>query len=170
MAAIGPATAEKLLAIGIKADFTPSEYRAEAVVEGLKGKAGPGTRILLARAKEARDVLPDELRKEGASVDIVPAYETILPSHRVKEVEKMLADGTVDIITFTSSSTVTNFARMFPDRDVATLLKDVRVACIGPITAKTAQKMGLSVHIQPEHYTIDALLEAIVSHAEAMKQ
>ena len=170
VAAIGPATAERLLAMGIKADFVPSEYRAEAVIEGLKGTAGPGTRILLARAKEARDVLPEELRKEGATVDIVPAYETVLPSHRVKKVEKMLAEGAVDIITFTSSSTVTNFARMFPDRDVASLLKDVQVACIGPITAKTAQKMGLAVHIQPEHYTIDSLVDAIVSHVENMKR
>ena len=163
VAAIGSATAVELRTMGIKADFVPSEYKAESVVEGLKDCIGPGIRVLIPRAKKAREVLPDEMRKAGADVDVVPAYETILPGTRTAEIKELFENGAVDMVTFTSSSTVTNFCDMFPHTDIPKLLIGVTIACIGPITAKTAQNMGLKVHIQPELYTIDGLIESIIT-------
>jgi len=163
LAAIGPATARALQDRGLKPDLVPEEYRAEAVVEGMKDRLGPGVRILIPRAKKAREVLPLELQKTGAEVDVIPAYQTLLPQDRRPEVEALLKEGKVDLITFTSSSTVTNFAQMFPGRKPAELLKGVTVACIGPITARTARDMGLETHVQPEKYTINGLVEAILA-------
>jgi len=165
VAAIGPATADRLREMGVAADFVPSEYRAEGVVEGLKELTGPGTRMLLPRAAEAREVLPDELRKMGVTVDVTPAYRTILPTERREKVARLLSEGKVDMVTFTSSSTVSNLAAMFPHIPLAQLLKSVQVACIGPITAKTAQKHHLQTHIQPDEYTIEGLTDAIVASA-----
>ncbi len=166
VAAIGPATADRLREMGIVPDFVPSEYRAEGVVEGLKDQARPGTRMLLPRAAEAREVLPDELRKVGVTVDVAPAYRTILPNERSEEVAQLLLDGKVDLVTFTSSSTVSNLARMFPGQaSLAELLKSTHVACIGPITAKTAGKHQLNIDIQADEYTLDGLTQAIVAFA-----
>ncbi|MCF8061808.1 MAG: uroporphyrinogen-III C-methyltransferase [Deltaproteobacteria bacterium] len=162
--AIGPATAEALRARGILPDLVPDEYRAEAVVEVLGKEALEGVRVLLPRAEKARELLPMELEQRGARVDVITAYRTVKPERDTTRVRYMLERGEIDLITFTSSSTVSNFLEMFPGGEDALrdLMKRTAVACIGPITAKTAEKLGFSVDVVPPLYTIDALTEAVV--------
>ncbi|MBI4774567.1 MAG: uroporphyrinogen-III C-methyltransferase [Deltaproteobacteria bacterium] len=160
--AIGPATADAIQARGLRVDFMPSEYRAEGIIEELRPRLKPGEWILIPRAKEAREILPQKLAEAGAKVHVVTAYETVMPSDRLDEVRRRLKDHKVDMITFTSSSTVTNFIQMFEPGEAAGLLEDVIVACIGPITAETARKHGLRPRVQPEAYTIDDMVDAIL--------
>jgi uroporphyrinogen III methyltransferase/synthase len=162
--AIGPATARALERRGIRADLVPSEYRAEAVVEALGREAVKGLRILLPRAEKAREVLPKELERMGASVDVISAYRTVSPDRDTGRVRGMLEGGGIDLIAFTSSSTVTNFAAMFPGEEAGLRewMGKTTVACIGPVTAKTAEEMGFGVDLIPEAYTIDSLTDAIV--------
>jgi uroporphyrinogen III methyltransferase/synthase len=162
--AIGPKTAGAWLGFGIKPDLVPQEYRAEAIVECFKKWKMEGQKILLPRAAKAREILPHELRKMGAHVDVVPAYQTIMPGHDTSHVRKMLENGAIDMVTFTSSSTVTNFLEMFgaEGQKLKAWMKNVTIACIGPITADTARKKGLSVNIVPPHYTIESLTTRIV--------
>jgi len=164
--AIGPKTAETWHRLGIKPDLVPDEYRAEAVVECFKEQVIKGTKILLPRAERAREVLPLELREMGAEVEVVSAYRTIKPDRNTNQVREMLEQGAIDMVTFTSSSTVTNFVEMF-EADSERLkewMARVAVACIGPITAKTAQKNGFSVDLVPSEYTIEAFTESIVQY------
>ena len=164
--AIGPATAEALERRGIRPDLVPSEYRAEAVVDALGKESMTGLRVLLPRAEKAREVLPRELEKMGASVDVVPAYRTVKPDRDVSRVRGLLEQGVIDVITFTSSSTVTNFVEMFAGEEGALRewMRHTRVACIGPITARTAEQQGFSVDVMPAAYTIEALTEAVIQH------
>ena len=164
VAAIGPATAEALEARGIRPDFIPERYVAEGVVEGLlaRGKVD-GVRMLLPRAAKAREVLPDELRKAGARVDVISAYETIPAAARKDEVLERMQAGTLDCVTFGSSSTVENFLSLIP-AETLRAHPEVRLAAIGPVTARTLEAHGLPCHIMPEEYTIPALVQALVSH------
>jgi uroporphyrinogen III methyltransferase/synthase len=164
--AIGPKTAERWHELGIRPDLMPDEYRAEAIVEDFKEWKMRGARILLPRATQAREVLPDELKKMGAHVDVVSAYQTIKPEYGVEKVRKMLKEKTINMVTFTSSSTVHNFAEMFKvdSEKLVGWMKAVPVACIGPITAKTAQKKGFKVDLIPPKYTVDALAESILEY------
>ncbi len=164
LAAIGPKTAEALENRGLRLDLVPREYRAEAILEALGADGVRGLRVLLPRAMEARDILPDTLRQWGAEVDVVPAYQTVLPDHESSRVLEALRAGEVDCVTFTSSSTVTNFLRMFARDKILPVLEGVAIACIGPITAETAQKQGLTVSIMPADYTIPALASAVRDH------
>lgn len=164
VAAIGPATAEALEARGIRPDFIPERYVAEGVVEGLLARGTvDGVRMLLPRAAKAREVLPDELRKAGALVDVIAAYETIPAAARKDEVLERMQAGSLDCITFGSSSTVENFLSLIP-AETLRAHPDVRLAAIGPVTAKTLETHGLPCHIMPEEYTIPALVQALVSH------
>jgi len=164
--AIGPKTAEAIYKKGIRPDLVPDEYSAEAVVEAFKKWDVKGIRILLPRAAKAREVLPMELVKMGASVDETPAYETVKPDHDTTTVRGMLEKGEMDMVTFTSSSTVTNFVEMFREerQHLRGWMARVAVACIGPITARTAEEKGFSVSLIPEKYTIEALSSAIVQY------
>ncbi|MBN1905800.1 MAG: uroporphyrinogen-III C-methyltransferase [Deltaproteobacteria bacterium] len=164
--AIGPKTADEVKGYGIIPDMVPTEYRAEAVIIGFRRLKTDSLKILLPRAKEAREILPDELRKMGAKVDVVESYVTIMPENRVAAISKMLEAGEISMITFTSSSTVTNFMGMFGTNanQVKEWLKDVDIASIGPITSETARRLGLKITVEPESYTIDALTNAIVGH------
>lgn len=164
--AIGPATAEALEGRGIRPDLVPGEYRAEAVVEALGGENMAGARVLLPRAEKAREVLPLELEKMGASVDVVSAYRTVKPDRDVSRVRSLLEQGAIDVITFTSSSTVTNFAEIFAGEETALRewMRRAKVACIGPVTARTAEDQGFSVDVMPFSYTIEALIESVVRH------
>ncbi len=161
VAAIGPATADALRARGIAPDFIPEKYVAEGVVEGLLALGvGKGTRVLLPRAKAAREVLPDVLRGAGAQVDVIAAYETKPCAARRDEVLARMEAGTLSCVTFGSSSTVENFLSLIP----AETLKahpEVTLAAIGPVTAQTLAKHGLPCGIQPQDYTIPALAEAL---------
>jgi uroporphyrinogen III methyltransferase/synthase len=122
-----------------------------------------GKKFLLPRAAVAREVLPDTLRKMGASIDVVPAYQTISTKPSDVSFLKRLAEGGIDVITFTSSSTVTNFLDRL-DKEHHPKLKNIAIACIGPVTQKTAEDHGLKVSIVPDEYTVKALASAIETH------
>ncbi len=163
---IGPKTADAVRGYGIIPDLVPSTYRAEAVVEEFRKFRAAKLKILHPRASKARDILPDELRKMGAALDIVDVYRTIMPENKIERVYKMLEEGDIDMITFTSSSTVNNFMKMFGDKAerIKTWLKDVDIASIGPITSETVKKLGLNITVEPVDSTIDALTEVIIKH------
>ncbi|MFH1241093.1 MAG: uroporphyrinogen-III C-methyltransferase [Pseudomonadota bacterium] len=167
--AIGPKTAEYWHLMGLRPDLVPDEYRAEALVKSLKKEGAKKARILIPRAAEAREVLPEELRKMGAQVDVVTAYRTVRPVNDTSRVKEMLKSGTIDMVTFTSSSTVTNFVDMFEvgKDQLLRWMKNVVVACIGPITAGTAQEKGFSVGLIPPEYTVEALTDSIIRYFES---
>ena len=165
IATIGPATAQAVEALSLRVHAVPEEYRAEALVTVL-GEV-KGKRMLLPRAEQARVVLPKELQALGAQVDEIAAYRTVPPQvAAVQEVRTLLYEGKVDMVTFTSSSTVKNFAALFPKDDLSTLCQRTCIGCIGPITADTAREYGMSVAIQSQIYTIPAFAEAIVKYFE----
>lgn len=168
IAAIGPATAEAIEKLGIRVDYIPTEFVAEAVIdqfpEEIKGK-----RILLARAGGAREVLPEKLTELGAEVTVATVYETVLEDSDATEVKRMLAEGEIDVVTFTSSSTVKNFATLVGKDGKLDLPESVTVACIGPITAKTAKELGLDPDVIAEEYTIEGLIEALTRRLAATK-
>lgn len=163
-AAIGPATADELLGFGLKSDIVPQSYQAESVVAAFGDIGVDGQQILLPRASEARPILPRELRKMGARVDEVPAYLTRPVSGHAKELLDQLESRTVDMITFTSSSTVTNFKALLPTDRFSELVGGVTVASIGPITTETAKKLGFKVHVTAEDFTIPGLVTAVLNH------
>ena len=158
VAAIGPATAARLAACGIRADRVPAEYRAEAVVDALKGDVRSGTRVLLARAEEAREVLPESLRALGAEVTVAAAYCTRQAEADGAALARKLADGEIDIVTFTSSSTVKNLCAILGSAEP---LRHARCVAIGPITAKTCEALGVKLAAVAEEYTIEGLIETI---------
>lgn len=159
--AIGPKTRDSLAAYGLMVEYVPSEYRAEKIAAGLKGRILPGDAVLLPRADIARKDLVHLLEQEGARVDDVAAYRTVAGEGGREEISRMLRNGEIDIITFTSSSTVRNFVFMSGLRPEE-LPAGVKVACIGPVTADTARQTGLPVHIEAEEYTIEGLIKAII--------
>ena len=165
VAAIGPATAQALAERGIRADFVPEKYVAESVVEGLLALQIGGKRVLIPRALKAREVLPDELCRAGAQVEVLPVYETKLASHDPDEIVASIEEGEIHYLTFTSSSTVENFFQMIPADRLAPLRERIKIACIGPITAATLAKFGFTPDIQPESYTIPALAQAVAESA-----
>lgn len=162
--AIGPATAKQLKEKKISVDYMPKEFIAESILDGFQKKFIKGKRILLARAKKARDILPKGLRKMGAKVDVVEVYRTIKPRGGSKRLRQLLTDGKIDVITFTSSSTVNHFVDLLKKEDLQKRLKGIAIACIGPVTAKTAKEWGMKVQIQPKEYTIPGLTKAIAEY------
>ena len=160
-AAIGPATASRMRSHGLKADILPATYQAESVVEAFANRAMSGRKVLLPRAKEARAVLPEELTRMGATVEEVPAYRTVQASRGVDELIDALRTGGVDMVTFTSSSTVRNFHNLLPGAERDSLMREVRVASIGPITSETARSLGFKVDITADDFTIEGLCQAI---------
>ena len=164
VAAIGPATAEALAEHDVRVEVVPDEYRAEALVERLRGALAPGDRVLLPRAKETRDVLVVELRRLGASVSEVPAYQTRRVENGAGRLREALAAGAVDAVTFTSSSTARNFAELFTEEERRAWRGRVTIASIGPITAATAAEYGLTTDVMPSEYTIPALARALADY------
>ena len=162
--AIGPATASQLRKKGVSVSYIPKEFIAESILDGFKRQRMEGKRILLARAKKARDVLPKGLKKMGADVDVVEVYRTVRPKGGSKRMNKLLTEGKIDVITFTSSSAVGHFADLLKKEDLKNLVKGIAIACIGPVTARTAKERGLKVRIQPKQYTIPALTRAIAEY------
>ncbi len=161
--AIGPATAAKLNSLGLLVDFIPKDYQAEGIIAGLKEYLKPQERVLLPRAHGARTVLPESLQALGAIVDEIILYRSEPASHVDDSLLREIKLGKFDYITFTSSSTVNNFVNIIGQENIITIDKLVKVACIGPITAQTAREKGFTVDIIPIQYTIDALLDAIIS-------
>jgi uroporphyrinogen III methyltransferase/synthase len=164
--AIGPATAAALHSLGIRADIVPTEFKAEALVEAIGTDDLRGSRVLLARAAESREVIPEELTRRGALVDVVPAYRTVKGAPDTEGLRTMLRDGKIHAVTFTSSSTVKHFLDLVGE-EARELLKSVVVASIGPITAETAARHGIVSHVVPENYTIPALADALVKHFQS---
>ncbi len=159
IAAIGPATRKAMERRGLKVDVVPKEYVAESVVESLCAKVA-GKRLLLARAKVARDVIPTELRRLGATVDVVEAYETVVPKSSRERLRKLLANPRrPHVITFTSSSTARNFLQLAGKRADLT---DVCLASIGPVTSATLRELGLRADLEAAEFTIPGLVEKIV--------
>ncbi len=163
LCAIGPKTREALEVRGLLVETVPGEYRAEEIVEELRGKVGSGDRVLLPRADIARKVLTEALKLMGADVTEVTAYRTVMGEGDDGTIREMLRGGEIYLVTFTSSSTVRNFVKMIGEPSPEHLLKGVKVACIGPITADTARELGIKVDIIAEEYTIEGLLRAILA-------
>jgi uroporphyrinogen III methyltransferase/synthase len=164
VAAIGPATADALGEHGVRVDLVPDEYRAEGLLERLRGVVTPADRVLLPRAAETRDVLVTGLRRLGAQVTEVPAYATRRAEGGAARLREALAAGAIDAVTFTSSSTARSFAELFSDHERRDWLGHVTVASIGPITAATAAEYGLTTGVMPSEYTIPALARALTEH------
>jgi len=167
VAAIGPATAERLEEVGLRVDVVPKEYRAEALIEALDSGSLAGKRVLIPRARVAREILPEKLREAGAEVVVPPAYESVPSSGGREELSLRLRSGEIDCVTFTASSTVENFVGAFGEEEAVRLLSGTKVACIGPITAETARKRGFRVDAEADEYTIPGLVEAVVDTLEA---
>jgi uroporphyrinogen-III synthase len=161
IAAIGPATSKRIEKHGLKVDVVPEEYVAESVVKSLR-KQIKGKRVLLARARVARDVIPRELRKLGARVDVVEAYETVIPKSSRSKLRAVLKDPKrlPDIITFTSSSTVKNFVALL-GKTLTSTFAGIQFASIGPITSATLREIGLRVDIEAKEFTILGLIVAV---------
>ncbi|HLV86587.1 MAG TPA: uroporphyrinogen-III synthase [Candidatus Sulfotelmatobacter sp.] len=168
IAAIGPATKNAIEQRGGHVDVVPKEYVAESVVKSLR-KRVKGKRVLLVRAKVARDVIPRELRKAGAHVDVVEAYETVVPQSSRRRLQAALRNSSrrPHVVTFTSSSTVRNFAELAGlgngrSSSSRAQLKGILTASIGPVTSSTLREFRLRVDIAAEKFTIPGLVEAIV--------
>ncbi|BCA53673.1 Porphyrin biosynthesis protein HemD [Nitrospira sp. KM1] len=163
--AIGPRTADALATYGLTADLIPAEYQAEGILASLSEQEMKGKRILIPRAEIAREILPQQLSQMGAQVDVVPVYRTIAPGEDANPLAPLFEDRKVDVVTFTSSSTVRNFVELIGGRDEARRLTvNAIVGCIGPVTAQTAEECGLTVTIMPPENTVPALAEAIVKY------
>ena len=163
---VGQATAERLRHYGLKVDLMPAEYRAEAVVGAMSETADVrGLKVLLPRANIGREVIADELRKRGADVTDVVAYRTVITDpEREPDVYRMLLDRRIDVVTFTSASAVRHFVKVLGAEPAADLLRATIVASIGPVTAEAAAQCNIETTIQPLHYTLPALVDAIVEH------
>lgn len=168
---IGPRTAEALASYGLRADVIPAEYQAEGLIEAMKAAGVKGQRVLIPRAAVAREILPEQLRALGADVHVVTAYRTVLPEVEADRVKDLLKKQALHALTFASSSTVRNFSGLFGSREeMCRLTGGVVVACIGPITAKTAAEEGLPVTITAAENTIPALVEAIVQYFSTCRE
>ncbi|MCI0485974.1 MAG: uroporphyrinogen-III synthase [Blastocatellia bacterium] len=166
LCAMGHATAATLKDAGIRVDVIARDSKAEgafsAIVEHVGGEDKiRGLRFLIPRARVARDYLPDELKRLGAQVEAVEVYQTVKPDADGRAIARLFEEGRIDAITFTSSSTVSNFAAIVESKDLSGLLRNTLVACIGPVTAATAAEYGIRKVVQPDVYTAAALVETI---------
>jgi uroporphyrinogen-III synthase len=161
--AIGPATASAMTELGIKVDLIPDRYVAESVVDALENRVR-GSRILLARARVARDIIPEALTHAGARVEVVDAYQTIVPAGSEQKVREFFghAKYAIDAVTFTSSSTVKNFVTLLSQAEVPVPLNGVKACSIGPVTTATMREYGWEPTIEAEHYDIPGLVSATV--------
>ena len=172
IAAIGPGTADRVAQHGIRADLVPPRAVAESLAEALVAAGvGKGCRVLLPRAEGARAVLPETLRCQGAEVDDLAVYRTVVPGSVDRRVLASLGEGEVDLVTLTSSSTASHLVVLIETELGADVLAEVRgrvdFAAIGPVTAQTARDLGLRVAVEADDHTIDGLIEVIVRWAEA---
>jgi uroporphyrinogen III methyltransferase / synthase len=167
LAAIGPKTAEALESVMLRPDLVPAEYRAEAILDAFSDKNVRSMHFLMPRALVAREVLPEKLREWGARVDVVPAYQTVLPEQDANKIRTLLTNCEIDCLTFTSSSTVSNFFTLIGDEVLQCCKDRPVVACIGPITAETAAGFGLKTSIMPSEFTIQGLVDSVVSYFKA---
>ncbi len=163
-AAIGPETARRLESVGIRLSVVPKKYQAEGLLEALAPEDMRQKKVLIPRAAKARDVLPETLRARGAEVNVVEAYRTVSPAADTAHLKTLLRDGKVDVITFTSSSTVANFTRLFEGQTFSETVSGAAVACIGEITKQTVEDVGGHAQIVAAESTIDGLIRAILEY------
>ena len=162
--AIGAETAKQLERARIHASLVPERYQAEGILAALSPEEIHGKRVLIPRAAEAREILPATLRKWGAVVDVIVAYRTEVPCIDVSPLKDLLAERKIDVITFTSSSTVRNFVRLFGGRNLGEIVSGSTIACIGPITAATIEELGGCADIVAHQFTATGMLHAIVEY------
>lgn len=158
--AIGPATRKEVEKLHLKVDVMPDEYVAEGLAKAFKCHDMTGKRVLLPRAAIARDLLPNELRRLGAQVDVLSAYQTIMPSDAPEHAKQVFARKP-DWVLLTSSSTARNLVKAAG----VEVLEGVKIASIGPVTSETARSLGMEVAIQAENYTVDGLIEVLLKSA-----
>jgi uroporphyrinogen III methyltransferase/synthase len=163
--AIGQETADSLGTYGLRPELVTSEYTAEGLANALEGWEMSGMRVLVPRAEVARDALPSLLANRGAEVEILPVYRALCPPEAGNALMRLFEGEGVDVITFTSSSTAYNFVRAFPDDRLPAILGEAEIACMGPVTADTARKLGLPVSIVAREYTTRGLVQAIAESA-----
>ncbi len=159
---IGPATASQIEARGIRVDLVPDEFIAEGILKSFASMDLQGQKILIPRAAQARDILPETLKKQGADVTVAATYRTVNSGRKKEELTEWIDSGDVDVITFTSSSTVTNFVEIM-GTDYK-LPSPIKIACIGPVTAATAKKAGFVIDILHEAYTMEGLVQSLVNY------
>ena len=159
--AIGPATAEALEQHGIKPDFVPLEYAADGIIASFRKLQTQDKRILIPRAEQVTEELVDGLTKLGAKVEQIAVYRTVLPIETAARGKRMLLDGKIDIVTFTSSSTVRNLVAMLGKDSQS--LNSAKIVCIGQVTAQTARELGLKVDLVAKEHTIPGLVKALVT-------
>lgn len=162
-ACIGPVTRERLADYGIISDILPETYRAESVVDAFSTVDIKDKKVLLPRAEKARTILPEELKKMGALVDEITAYETHLDAQEKEQLISLLKTDQIDAVTFTSSSTVTNFMELLKSENMDKTLDNITFASIGPITSDTARSLGIDIDIEANPYTIDGLVDALLT-------
>jgi uroporphyrinogen III methyltransferase / synthase len=167
--AIGPETSKRLRAAGLQTFVVPEQYQAEGLVAVLTPEMMRGKKVLIPRAAKAREILPETLRRWGARVDVVEVYRTVIPKTDTAALTHLLRARQVDMIAFTSSSTVANFAQLLKKIPLAMLLNGIAVACIGPITKNTIEEMGGRADVVSKEFTIPGLVRAIVDYFEWQK-
>src|SRR6185369_8109795 len=159
--AVGPKTAASLLPYGIRPDLVPADYKAEGVVAEFGRMEMKGKKVLFPKADKARDIIPTALDEMGAAVTAPVAYRNIIPEGIPEKALQALEEQRIHCVTFTSSSTAENLAAILGENRMLRLLEGVKVAAIGPVTAKTCRELGLKVHIEPQKYTLENMTEAI---------
>jgi len=164
--AIGPETAKELTTAGFTCCLVPERFQAEGILDKVTPETMRSSRVLIPRAAEAREVLPDTLRKWGASVDVVVAYRAAIPMTDVGPLSSQLRRHEVDVVTFTASSTVKNFACLFNQKKLSEIVNGSLIACIGPITAQTVTEFGGQAAIIAKEFTMPGLVRAIVDYFE----
>ena len=157
--AIGPATASYMETYGLSADLIPGKFSSEGIIASFRQKNVKGKNILIPRAEKTRDILPRELAACGANVDCVTAYRTVSSGKKKEELINWINEGRIHVITFTSPSTVEHFAAMMEDS--RHLLRKIKIACIGPVTAEASRKAGLEADIIQERYLVPSMVQAI---------
>jgi len=160
---VGPKTAKALHRYGRTPDLQPEEYRAEAVVAALTSDDMRGRRVLYPRAELARDLIPTRLGDAGAEVSDPVAYRTLPAQGSAARIRTLLQNKEVDVVTFSSSSSVDNFVDLLGE-DAVGLTGGVLLASIGPLTTATAVKHGLTVAVEPKEYTLDGLVQALIDY------
>ncbi|MCA1784514.1 MAG: uroporphyrinogen-III C-methyltransferase [Desulfobacteraceae bacterium] len=163
-ACIGPVTKQGLADFGIISDILPETFRAESVIQAFSCADIQGKKVLLPRAKKARTILPEELTRMGANVDEVTAYETVLDKEAGPTLIDLLEKKQIDAVTFTSSSTVSNFMSLLDPGQAPGLLENITIASIGPITSDTARSFGLEPVIEADPYTIAGLVNGLLAY------
>lgn len=162
--AIGPRTASEIEKLHLRADIVPQHYQAESIIESLTKEGIKGRRFLLPRAEKAREILPQEIKKRGGHIDVVTVYRTVKGGGNIPEVRALFQKRLIDVITFTSSSTVKHFVQLLAEENIVKVIEGAVVASIGPVTAETALSFGIKTDIMPKKYTIPGLVEAILEY------